>query len=722
MKKLLVMFVLFAAILFLMVGCGGGTSSDNDVGITGDLYNGGLVWLNWTDTIAGGSGGLPDGAINKDFVRCKACHGWDAKGFNGGYVRRTASGTRPNPTAGTDLTAAIGSVVTDDVWYTAGRTFTLEDTTMPAFDQAEGLTDQQVADVEAFLNNGPKIVDFATLDIATDPVTYTFTSPDITNGATLFAASCSSCHPTVDTAGVGTALGPYFAKDGKYSEGFHKVVYGAGGDSVMTRTAMGDLTGQQAADILAYIQNSLMAAAGGLGWLNWTDTIAGGSGALPAGAVNKDFVRCKACHGWDAKGSNGGYVRRTATGTRPNPTAGTDLTAAIGSVAADDVWHTAGRAFTTEDTTMPAFDQADGLTATQVANIVAFLNNGPKIGDYATLDTATNPVTYTFPASRKRGAAAVASGATLYAASCAGCHSAVDDVVGGVAATPLSPYFVKDGKYSEGFHKAYYGAGGASTMTREAIGNLTGQQVANILEYIQAVIAGNVIPIGDEFAGGLVWLNWTLTRAGGSGALPAGATNADFVRCKACHGWDAMGLNGGYVRRTATGTRPNPTAGTDLTASLGSVVAGDVWHTTGRAFTIEDTTMPAFDQAGGLTATQVDNVATFLNTGEKISDFATLNTATNPVTYTFTAPNIANGATLYGTNCAGCHGALGGAGGLGKELSAYFEGDGKYSEGFHKMIYGDGGALMTSAAAGSLAGQEATDILAHIQDYIANNP
>jgi hypothetical protein len=61
--------------------------------------------------------------------------------------------------------------------------------------------------------------------------------------------------------------------------------------------------------------------------------------------------------------------------------------------------------------------------------------------------------------------------------------------------------------------------------------------------------------------GALAFDNWTKADAGGTGALPAGETNADYIRCKACHGWDRMGTDGGYVRRSRTSSRPNAGAG-----------------------------------------------------------------------------------------------------------------------------------------------------------------
>ena len=56
--------------------------------------------------------------------------------------------------------------------------------------------------------------------------------------------------------------------------------------------------------------------------------------------------------------------------------------------------------------------------------------------------------------------------------------------------------------------------------------------------------------------GALAYGNWTSTEAGGSG-IPSGETYKDYIRCKSCHGWDRLGMKGGYVRRIRTAERTN---------------------------------------------------------------------------------------------------------------------------------------------------------------------
>ena len=228
----------------------------------GDIYRGGWIWNNWTSTLSGGTGELPEGSENKDFLRCKSCHGWDTLGPDGGYVRRSGypdKTSRPKPTSGTNLSSKLGMITPEMVETADGRALSTEDNIMPNFSQTDGLTSRQVADVVAFLNSGPKITDVATLDITQKPVKYTFLNANIENGTDLFVNNCAKCHAE---SGKNLQIGKegefpnglidFFRADGKYSEGFHKIIYGE--DDVMTRAAAGRLDAAQVRDILAWIQ------------------------------------------------------------------------------------------------------------------------------------------------------------------------------------------------------------------------------------------------------------------------------------------------------------------------------------------------------------------------------------------------------------------------------------------------------------------------------------
>ena len=89
--------------------------------------------------------------------------------------------------------------------------------------------------------------------------------------------------------------------------------------------------------------------------------------------------------------------------------------------------------------------------------------------------------------------------------------------------------------------------------------------------------------------GGLAWDSWWKTDAGGPGTLPAGVQNKDYIRCKACHGWDGLGTDGGYARRSRKDTRPNAGFGdgdqTSRSVRDGAVTTEMIGHEgTGRSY------------------------------------------------------------------------------------------------------------------------------------------
>ena len=211
MKK--VSIVVFLLVLISSINFANGNKED----LVGDAYQGGLVWNNWTDELAGGSGQLPEGAENKDFIRCKACHGWDVSGTNGGYVRRSGfpeKDSRPRPVPQTDISGDLGDIDYSEIFMSDGREWSNENNFMPNFALDGGLTALQAADVTAFLNNGPKIIDFAVLDTSANPVVYKFNNADSKEGEDLHQSNCALCHGA-DGNSQEVKVIEYFRKDGK---------------------------------------------------------------------------------------------------------------------------------------------------------------------------------------------------------------------------------------------------------------------------------------------------------------------------------------------------------------------------------------------------------------------------------------------------------------------------------------------------------------------------
>jgi mono/diheme cytochrome c family protein len=219
-------------------------------------------------------------------------------------------------------------------------------------------------------------------------------------------------------------------------------------------------------------------------------------------------------------GCRGGYVNRTSTATRSSPNrrltgvaTGTfnnmNLTGESGNTkrgkyTATDVLKTgSARTFVTANETVssttaagtlenhPKFDATGGLSQTQAENVVAFLNNGPKITSVATLALTKDDANYAN--SRVSGltinSASATNGATLYKAKCSGCHG--DNGKGlqlGGGETGLGQYLGTNtnySKYSEFFQKVFYGIPGKAQMSRTSMQNPTVEDVRDIMEYIK---------------------------------------------------------------------------------------------------------------------------------------------------------------------------------------------------------------------------------------------
>ena len=254
--------------------------------------------------------------------------------------------------------------------------------------------------------------------------------------------------------------------------------------------------------------------------------------------------------------------------------------------------------------------------------------------------------------------------------------------------------------------------------------------------------------------GALVYDDWTTSDAGGQDALPSGEVNVDYLRCKACHGWDQLGVQGGYVRRSRLETRPNAGLGDSLNTATRNISIGPFGtHTeitkamvvqagTGRSMAngtsswdggsatgyMTGNLNPDYSSAGGLTATQTECVTRFLNDPEARADkvFATIDTSVDPVAYTVVnTADAARGDQYYANFCESCHGHpmqnstattnnLPGQGGL----IAYLRKDGKASELMHKMHWGIPNTTMKRAVMGNPSSANVADVILSLQQNI----
>lgn len=265
--------------------------------------------------------------------------------------------------------------------------------------------------------------------------------------------------------------------------------------------------------------------------------------------------------------------------------------------------------------------------------------------------------------------------------------------------------------------------------------------------------------------GALAWDNWTTADAGGSG-MPAGESDSDYLRCKACHGWDRLGSDGGSTRLIRDARQPNAGAGDSDTSSrnispgLGNssnVTAADILHQDiGRSYfngsgswtplNIHHTAInkarhargftmgnqhPDFS-AGGinssdivLTQEQADCLAEFINFGD--SDPATyfkgINTRMDPVLYTInTGGSGPAGKIYYDRICLGCHGDPAtdhNGSNNGKPeggILAFLAADGNFSEFVHKARWGIPDTDMTRVALDFPDSQDMVDLMTYMQE------
>ena len=277
------------------------------------VVTGAQAFDNWTAVDAGGDG-LPPGAQSADYVRCKSCHGWDRRGLEGGYARRTRTETRPNAGAGDGDTRSraivTGSVTADDVRHAGrGRTYAQGQGSWVPLDSnpsatntaahaqgytlgnqhpdfSNGITQEQVDCLVEFLNfeDGDPSRYFAGIDPSQNPVLYTpvaTSNPDV--GEAYFEINCEDCHTL-------TSVLSYFEGDGKPSELSHKARWGIP-DTEMTREAMGNPGSDDIADLMAFLQeagNTGFAMNPGLTGTWWNGPDRNGEGLLFEVALSND--------------------------------------------------------------------------------------------------------------------------------------------------------------------------------------------------------------------------------------------------------------------------------------------------------------------------------------------------------------------------------------------------------------------------------------------------
>ena len=370
---------------------------------------------------------------------------------------------------------------------------------------------------------------------------------------------------------------------------------------------------------------------GALAYDNWSKTDSGGSG-MPAGEADNDYIRCKACHGWDRMATEGGYVRRSRNSGRPNAGAGdSDKTSRVISpfmgghdpITADMILHSGtGRSWADgtgswvplEDAHSAANKaahaqgytlgnqhpdlSADGanmgdvvLTQEQLDCLVEFLNlaDADPSAYFSSIDPSQNPVLYTIIDTADANA-----GETFYNENCGGCHgdpaeeSPVGEPEGGILA-----YLANDGKFSEFAHKVRWGIPDES-MTREAMGSPTSADLANMMLWLQE-LGGT----GFAMTPGLSGHWWDSTRQGEGFLMEVAWVNDQLFAFISFYAYDA---NGDRTYLFAQGFVDPGSNSVDLEIVLPE---GGVW---GDAFDENNVMRPAWG-AGTFTFHDCDNAS-----------------------------------------------------------------------------------------------------------------
>lgn len=237
-----------------------------------------------------------------DTWRCKECHGWDYKGADGAY------GSGSHLTGFPGVFANAGQPVADIVAALSGSINADHDFSMY-------MDKDSLLDLATFISEA--LIDTSTL-LNTDNMS----AGDTANGEVLFEQVCVFCHgPAGNAINFSSLDDPEFighlAADNPW-EFIHKVRFGQPGWPMPSGIGNG-WSDSDVADVLAYVEGFTTEPAlsgGGPLYDKWWEALGmeAPEGDHPLWASQDtntrsgtDTWRCKECHGWDYKGTDGVY-------------------------------------------------------------------------------------------------------------------------------------------------------------------------------------------------------------------------------------------------------------------------------------------------------------------------------------------------------------------------------------------------------------------------------
>jgi mono/diheme cytochrome c family protein len=501
---------------------------------------------------------------------------------------------------------------------------------MPAWADEYGgpLRNDQIEDLVQFIVNwqgaqpeGVRLEAIPTPKVPTGEVPAPPQEADPVNGAALFANWCAACH---GPGGDGTNLGPPINRAGVLAkdDDFLRIITSEGLPGTSMIDFKGRLAVQEIGDVIAFMRT-------------WepAQPAAPGEGN-PARGATLYFGNCAPCHGLSGEGD--------ALGPSLNLT---DV------LAKDDDFL---RTITREGIPGTAMiDFGTRMSAQDIDDIIAFM----RIWQ---------------PKARPRpGEGDAASGAQVYASTCAACHGADGE------GTAIGPALNRAELLAKGDDslRAATGEGIPGTSMLAFEDRLTDQEIKDVVAFIRSWSQGPSAE-GDAV----------------SGAQGYAST------CAACHGADGEG--------TAIGPALNR-------AEL--LAKGDDFlrATTGEG--IPGTSMLAF--ADRLTDQEIEDIIVFLRSWETGVQAQPSPTPEAPPTaeQPTAGGDAGRGAELYTANCAPCHGSEGQGGAVAKEplnSAEYLEGQ---SDNDLRQAIGDGVGTAMPGFGGKLTAQEIADLIAFLR-------
>lgn len=393
-----------------------------------------------------------------------------------------------------------------------------------------------------------------------------------------------------------------------------------------------------------------------------------------------DTWRCKECHGWDYRGVDGRY------GSGSHRTGFTGVYNASNSTAAEifDAIKGAGG----------DHDLSAVLSDADIQDITKFVKDG-------LIDMSL------YIGSSKQALGDTVAGQTKYNDNCALCHGAnglaldfdADDGTQGVG-------FLANDNPHEVFHKIRWGNPGTEMPGMVAAG-LSDTDMSDILAYCQTLPL-SLNEAADIVRGGVLYDSWWKVKAVSAPVTsfdPIWSTQttnsrsgADTWRCKECHGWDYRGKDGAYG------------SGSHYTGFVGvydvqSTSPSEIYASILGANSDHDLTSVLSEQ-------DASDLALFISQGLiDVSSYINYSTKTS-------LGDSSNGAGLYTTNCAPCHGADGNTIDFdpddGSQGVGFLANDNPY-EVLHKIRWGNPGSIMPSMVGNGVSASDISDILAYCQ-------